>query len=150
MNRFCVTLVETKVLILTVKVMCISNETFNDRRINMAGISNWSYRISYSRPLFARSHRNVIQHDAKSNSLPQNATYTIPPLSIQTKAFFNTGLRRDAELHCEQIRCHSVRTIKVLRMQPLDGEYDIIWQSYMSVKFAKRLNTNSESVSEKI
>ena len=34
-----------------------------------------------------------------------------------------------------------VRTIKVLRMQPSDGEYDIRWRSYMFVKIEKRLNT---------
>ena len=66
---------------------------------------------------------------------------TVSPLSIQTKAFFSACFRRDAEWQREKIWCHSVRTIKVLRMQPSDGEYDIIWRSYMSVKFAKRLNT---------
>ena len=66
---------------------------------------------------------------------------TVSLLSIQTNAFFSTGSRRNAEWYREKIRCHSVRTIKVLRMQPLNGDYDIIWRSYMSVKFAKRLNT---------
>ena len=49
--------------------------------------------------------------------------------------------RRDAEQQREMVRCHSVHTIKVCRMQPSDGEYGIIWRGYMSVKFAKRLNT---------
>ena len=54
---------------------------------------------------------------------------TVSPLSIQTKAFYSTGLRRETE-HREKIR-----------MQRLDGEYDIMSRSYVSVKFAKCLNT---------
>ena len=71
----------------------------------------------------------------------ERAAVTVSTLSIQTKAFFSTGSRRDAELNRDNIWCHSVRSIKVLRMQPSDEDYDIIWRSCMSVKFAKRLHT---------
>ena len=68
------------------------------------------------------------------------SVHTVSTLRIQTKAFFSTDLKMDAEQHREKIWCHSVRTINVLRMQSSDGEYDIIWRIYMSVKFGKCLN----------
>ena len=68
---------------------------------------------------------------SKGSDVPRDSN-TVSQLSIQTKAFFSTGLERDAELHREKIWCHRARTSKVLRMQPSDGEYDIIRRSYMS------------------
>ena len=45
----------------------------------------------------------------------------------------STHITRHAECHREL--CKS----KVLQIQALDETYDIIWQSYMPVKFAKRV-----------
>ena len=46
------------------------------------------------------------------------ATLTERPVNIQTKAFFTTDSRRDAEYYRGQTSCHSVRKSKVLQMQP--------------------------------
>ena len=61
-------------------------------------------------------------------------------VNIQTNAFFSNDLRRNAEYHHEQTLCHSMHNSKVLPMQPLDVVQDVIWRSYVSLKFGKRLN----------
>ena len=62
------------------------------------------------------------------------------PVNIPTEAFGSAYLRKCTEHHYEQTLCHSVRNSKMLSMQPSDVVYDIMWPSYMSVKFAERLS----------
>ena len=56
------------------------------------------------------------------------------------KSFFITDLSISLEYLYEEAIYHSVRKRKVLPLHSLDGLSDIIWQSYMSMKVAKRAN----------
>ena len=58
-------------------------------------------------------------------------------VNIQTHALSSTDIRRDAKFNREQTLCHIVRKSKDLQMPPSGEAYDIIWRSYVSVKFAK-------------
>ena len=51
----------------------------------------------------------------------------------------------DVEYRCKQALYYSVRKSKVLQMQPSDGAYAIICESYMSAKFAQRISVVSDS-----
>ena len=65
---------------------------------------------------------------------------TVWLVNIQTDGFFITNFSMSAEYHRKQALYHSVSKRKVLQMQPSDKAHDIMLRSYVSLKFAKRLN----------
>ena len=48
------------------------------------------------------------------------------------KSVLITDIRRDVECHRGYNLCHTAQKRRVLKMQPLDEQYDIIWRTYMS------------------
>ena len=60
---------------------------------------------------------------------------------IFTQQSFPALIQGEVQNHRGHTLYHSVHKSKVLEMHPSDAAYDIIWGSYVSVKFAQRVNT---------